>query len=87
MLGPPHWNPREYEVYVRYSPGTGSWTPPGVDGVNLTLTAEGLDRSATGLIEVGVSLPEWWRFGQEHDLPERPRGMTSLVLGFATEFG
>jgi uncharacterized protein YwqG len=78
VLGPPHWKPTEYEVYVRYNRATGVWTPPGVDGVNLTLKAEGLDRSVTELLDSHAELPEWWRYGQEQDLPDRPRAMTSL---------
>jgi hypothetical protein len=78
VLGPPHYRPSEYAIYVRYNLQAAYWIPPGVDGVNLTLTAKGLDRSVTGLLQEGVVLPEWWRFGQQHDLPDRRRAMTSL---------
>jgi cell wall assembly regulator SMI1 len=62
----PQWGANEvrYEVYVRYSALAKDSIPPDFDGVVLSLTAEGLDRSVTKLVESGVQLPWWWRYGR-----------------------
>jgi len=53
----------KYEGYVRYNTSSGLWTPPGKDGVVLGFTAETLRENVTWLVETGVELPEWWRYG------------------------
>ena len=53
--------PCDYSAYVRYSPSA-QYTS-GFDGVVLAVTAEGLDRSVTRLVETGVELPSWWIYG------------------------
>jgi cell wall assembly regulator SMI1 len=62
----PEWgsNEAKYDVYVRYSPLARESIPPDFDGVVLSLTADGLDRSVTYLVESGVELPWWWIYGR-----------------------
>jgi cell wall assembly regulator SMI1 len=58
------WNEVRYEVYIRYSPLAKDFIPPDFDGVTVSLTAEGLQRSVTKLVESNVELPWWWRYGR-----------------------
>src|SRR5688500_2693573 len=71
--------PPDYYIYVRYNRDAGAWTPPGVDGVNLTLKAAGLNRSVTRLMESRVKLPEWWRFGRPNS-----KAQAAVFLSCAT---
>jgi cell wall assembly regulator SMI1 len=72
------WEERRYEVYIRYNPSCGKWIPPGMDGVVLTLTGMKLDGCVTKLLESGVELPWWWKYGRpcesESDVPKATYG-------------
>ena len=65
------WNERKYDVYVRYSPAATGSIPADYDGVILSLTDAGMDRSVTDLVESGVELPWWWVYGRRFDSKEK----------------
>ena len=69
------WNERTYSVYVRYAAAVKDSIPADYDGVILSLTYAGMNRSVTDLVDSGVELPWWWIYGRRFDSPEKaPRG-------------
>lgn len=62
----PEWgqNDRRYEVYVQYSAAVKDAIPPDCDGVILSLTEAGMDRSVSELLESDIKLPWWWVYGR-----------------------
>lgn len=58
------WNEAKYEVYVKYSAVAKPSIPKDYDGVILSLSKEGLDRSVLKFLEKGVKLPWWWIHGR-----------------------
>jgi hypothetical protein len=69
----PEWGDEErtYNVYVRYNTAAKGSIPADYDGVILSLTDAGMDRSVTHLVESGVELPWWWISGRRFDSPEK----------------
>jgi cell wall assembly regulator SMI1 len=71
----PEWGEKErtFDVYVRFSQSAKEHIPQDFDGIILRMTDAGLDRSVTKLVESGVELPWWWRYGRrfkrEKDAP------------------
>lgn len=64
----PEWGPAvtQYSGYVRFDPGSGVWTPPGLDGVKLLLEEEHLTEGVTRLVERDVKVPWWWIHGRKY---------------------
>jgi len=58
------WNERKYDVYVQYNAAARTLIPADWDGVVLSLTDEGMDRSVTKLVASNVDLPWWWVYGR-----------------------
>src|SRR5262249_31334411 len=58
------WHETRYDVYVRYSSLATPWIPSDYDGMVLSLTLQGLNRSVIRLVENGVELPWWWVYGR-----------------------
>lgn len=73
------WNERKYDVYIRYSPTVKESIPADYDGVILSLTDAGMDRSVTDFVETGVELPWWWVYGRRFDSEEEAPDTTGAL--------
>jgi cell wall assembly regulator SMI1 len=74
------WNERKYDVYVRYSPAAKDLIPADCDGVILSLTDAGLDRSVAQLVKKDVKLPWWWVYGRRFKSKKDAPGGRGVLL-------
>lgn len=78
----PEWglNDRTYTVYVRYSAAVADSIPADYDGVILSLTDAGLDRSVTDISEEGIELPWWWVYGRRFESQDKAPNTRSVLF-------